>query len=334
MNTLALEWVKLDRTERFYKIDQLLNDRMLVPIQDFLDELGVSLATFKRDLEYMRDRLNAPIEWDRDAGGYRFVQPNPMSPAYSLPGLWFNAGEVHALLTMQQLLSNLEPGLLAGHIQPLQTRLKALLGSADHSAEEVEKRFRIVHAAKRHVATQFFEVVATATLRRLRLKIRHFGRQTGEDSERIVSPQQLVFYRDNWYVDTWCHLRNGIRSFSIDAIRYAELVDEKAKDVPKLQLKEVLESGYGIFSGSKVSWAKLRFTPERARWVSAERWHPDQKSSFDKDGFYLLEIPYSDDRELIMDVLKYGSSVEVVAPTALKEKVIHEVRMTLAGYKT
>lgn len=75
MNTLALEWVKLDRTERFYKIDQLLNDRMLVPIQVFLDELGVSLATFKRDLEYLRDRLNAPIEWDRDAGGYRFVQP-------------------------------------------------------------------------------------------------------------------------------------------------------------------------------------------------------------------------------------------------------------------
>ena len=95
----------------------------------------MSLATFKRDLEYMRDRLNAPIEWDRDAGGYRFVQPDPNSPAYSLPGLWFNAGEVHALLTMQQLLSNLEPGLLAGHIQPLQTRLKALLGSADHSAE-------------------------------------------------------------------------------------------------------------------------------------------------------------------------------------------------------
>ena len=175
-------------------------------------------------------------------------------------------------------------------------------------------------------------MVATATLRRLRLKIRHFGRQTGEDSERIVSPQQLVFYRDNWYVDTWCHLRNGIRSFSIDAIRYAELVDEKAKDVPKSQLKEVLESGYGIFSGSNVTWAKLRFTPERARWVSVERWHPDQKSSFDEEGFYLLDIPYSDDRELIMDMLKYGSSVEVVAPAALKNKVVQEIKMMLSGY--
>jgi len=66
--------------------------------------------------------------------------------------------------------------------------------------------------------------------------------------------------------------------------------------------------------------------------VSVERWHPDQKSSFDEEGFYLLDIPYSDDRELIMDILKYGSSVEVVAPAALKNKVVQEIKMMLSGY--
>ena len=62
----------MDRTERLYRIDRLLNDRKVVPISEFLDELEVSLATFKRDLEYLRDRFNAPVVWDRDAGGYRF----------------------------------------------------------------------------------------------------------------------------------------------------------------------------------------------------------------------------------------------------------------------
>ena len=62
----------MDRTERLYRIDRLLNDRKVVPIGEFLDELEVSLATFKRDLEYLRDRFNAPVVWDRDAGGYRF----------------------------------------------------------------------------------------------------------------------------------------------------------------------------------------------------------------------------------------------------------------------
>jgi predicted DNA-binding transcriptional regulator YafY len=322
----------MDRTERFYKIDQLLNDMTVVPLGIFLDNLGISLATFKRDLEYMRERLNAPIQWDRDNDGYRYTQPDPLAPTFALPGLWFNSGEVHALLTMQQLLSNLEPGLLAGHIKPLQARLNALLESQDHSAAEVETRFRVVHAARRQVTHQYFEVVASATLGRKQLKIRHYSRQTAEEMERVISPQQLIYYRDNWYVDSWCHLRNGIRSFSIDAIHHAELLDDKAKDIPKSKLKEVLESGYGIFSGKAVTWAKLRFSPERARWVANEQWHPQQKGTVEADGSYLLEIPYSDDRELLMDILRHGPEVEVIAPTKLRSRLQKELKAALTHY--
>ena len=320
----------MDRTERFYKIDQMLHDRSVVPVRGFLEELGISSATFKRDLEYMRERLHAPIEWDRDAGGYRFVQPDKNAPTYALPGLWFNASEVHALLSMQHLLSNLDAGMLASQIKPLQARLKALLGSADHTAEEVEKRLRIVQATKRTVSSKYFETIATATLSRKQLKLRHYSRQTGDESERIVSPQLLTYYRDNWYLDAWCHLRNDIRRFAIDAILHAELTTDKAKDIPQSKLKEVLESGYGIFSGSKVKWAKLRFTPERARWVAAEQWHPQQKGGIEPDGSYLLEIPYTDDRELLMDILKHGADVEVVAPDTLRQRVQDEIsRMTV-----
>ena len=324
----------MDRTERFYKIDQLLNDMTVVPLATFLEDLGVSLATFKRDLEYMRDRLNAPIQWDRENSGYRYIQPDPLAPTFALPGLWFNSGEVHALLTMQQLLSNLEPGLLAGHIKPLQARLNALLESQDHSAAEVETRFRIVHAARRKVTHQYFEVVASATLGRKRLKIRHYSRETAKETERTISPQQLVYYRDNWYVDSWCHLREGIRSFAIDAVHYAEILGDKAKEVSKPKLKEVLESGYGIFSGQSVTWARLRFSPERARWVANEQWHSQQKGKFESDGSYLLEIPYSDDRELLMDILRHGSEVVVIAPEKLRIRIHQELRSTLEIYQT
>ena len=322
----------MDRTERFYKIDQLLNEKIVVSIETFLDDLGVSLATFKRDLEYMRERLHAPIMWDRDAGGYRYTQPDPLAPTFALPGLWFNSGEVHALITMQQLLSNLEPGLLAGHIKPLQARLNALLESQDHSAAEVETRFRIVHAARRQVTHQYFELVATATLSRKRLKVSHYSRETGEETERVISPQQLVYYRDNWYVDSWCHLRNGIRSFSIDAITNAEILKEKTKEVSRSKLKEALENGYGIFSGKAVTWARLRFSSERARWVSKEQWHPQQKGKFEEDGSYLLEVPFSDNRELIMDILRHGSEVEIISPQKLRKRVAQELKSALKYY--
>jgi len=107
----------MDRTERFYKIDSLLQGGKAVPVERMLRELEVSLATFKRDLEYMRDRFHAPIVWDREARGYHFAAtaaartPGPPGterlpvraegPRFELPGLWFNASEIRALLTMQ-----------------------------------------------------------------------------------------------------------------------------------------------------------------------------------------------------------------------------------------
>jgi len=108
----------MDRTERFYKIDQLLQPGRPVAFARLQDALGVSKATLKRDLEYMRSRLNAPIEWDREARGYRFVE-RKHGPRYELPGLWFSPQEAYALLAMQHLLVNLQPGLLEGHVEPL-----------------------------------------------------------------------------------------------------------------------------------------------------------------------------------------------------------------------
>lgn len=312
----------MDRTERFYRIDQLLNERRFATFAQLQEELGVSRATLKRDLQYLRDRMNAPIVFDRDAGGYRFDTPPSHAPRYELPGLWFNASEIHALLTMQHLLEDVQPGLLGPHIAPLLARLKTLLGSRDDAPEEVSRRIRILHAAKRRMDLKYFEVLASALLKRQRLLLRHYNRQTGEELEREVSPQRLVYYRDNWYLDAWCHLRKGIRSFAVDAIRHAAISERKAKAVAERELDAVLGAGYGIFGGSKVQWATLRFTPARARWVATEEWHPQQKTRFEADGSYLMEIPYSAEPELLMDILRHVPEVTVVKPASLRRQLV------------
>ena len=323
----------MDRTERFYKIEQLLNDRRSVSMVTLIEELGISRATVKRDIEYMRDRLNAPITWDRALRGYCFDRSLPNASKYNLPGLWFNDQEIIALLTMYQLLSNLGNGLLTPHIKPLLARLNALLGSQDDSADEIRQRIRILHMAARTERPEYFEAVASATIRRRRLKIAYHARSSDEVTEREVSPQRLVHYRDNWYLDGWCHLRNGLRSFSVDAIKAAELLDRVARPVAEKTLNEVLESSYGIFSGKADKRARVRFTPKQARWVASEQWHPEQVSQFEKDGSYLLEFPYHNDGELIMDILRYGDDVEVLGPAALRRKVKQRLEAAAARYK-
>jgi predicted DNA-binding transcriptional regulator YafY len=319
----------MDRTERFYRIQQLLRQNRTVPVQRFLRELEISLATFKRDLEYMRSRLNIPIEWDREIGGYRFDKAVGVQ---ELPGLWFSDPEIYALLTMQRLLENLEPGLLGPHVAPLLERLKAAIGSADHPTEEVQRRIRILHLAKRTIPLRHFQLAAKALLERKRLRITYYTRARDEETRRDISPQRLAYYRENWYLDAWCHLRQDIRSFAVDAIREAAMLDEEAREVGERELDEVLASGYGIFSGRDVQWASLRFTPERARWVATEQWHPQQRSRFDADGSYVLELPYSDHRELVMDILKHGPAVEVLGPEDLRRKVREALGAALELY--
>ena len=321
----------MDRLERFYKIDRLLKERRQVSFADFKRELGMSPASVKRDLAYMRDRFNAPIEYDRDANGYRFGAPRS-GPRYELPGLWFNASEVLALLTTLRMLGELQPGMLEKELGALRERLRSILGSGDHSWQEVQKRIRIFQPERREPKSAHFSLIAAAVLRRSRLWIRHYNRKRDEETEREISPQRLVHYRDNWYVDAWCHLRDDLRSFAVDAIRDSVLKDARAKEVSEAQLDEHLGSGYGIFAGRQVEWAKLRFTPEAARWVSAQSWHPKQRATFEEDGSYVLEVPYAEDAELLMEVLKYGADAEVLAPERLRERAAQALAKAALRY--
>lgn len=323
----------MNRTERFYKIHRLLTQNRHVPVARFLKELEVSLATFKRDIEFMRSRHHAPIAWDREHNGYCFTKPLEHAPKYELPGLWFNPSEIHALLTMERLLEGIDPGILGPRLDPLRQRLRELLESGDHSVDEVRRRIKVLAMARRPVAADGFELAATALLRRKRIFMRYRSRASAEDTEREVSPQRLVHYRENWYLDAWCHLREGLRSFSMDCVQDAELRDGEALEIPDAELDEVLGSGYGIFSGREVQWAKLRFSPSAARWVASEAWHPRQRAEVAEDGSYVLEVPYSDDRELLQDILKYGADVEVLEPASLRQRVQEAIFAAMRVYR-
>ncbi len=323
----------MSQLERFHRIQDLLASRTVVSKADFLRELEISPATFKRDLEQLRDRFNAPIEYDRDNNGYRLSKKGNAGPRFELPGLWFNPSEVHALLTMLELLKGLDPGILARHVDPLRTRLLAILEEGDASARQVSDRIRIVRMAARGMKPEFFQHAASATLKRHRLAITFWSRSNDETTDRVISPQRLVFYRGNWYLDAWCHLRNDIRSFALDGIREAKALADSAKSVAEKDLNDFLASSYGIFAGRPKAWAKLHFSKTAARWVSYEKWHSQQRARHESDGSYILEVPYSDDTELVMDILKFGPDCRVVEPKELAQKVAARAKATAAQYR-
>jgi len=213
-------------------IEMLIRNRGCVSFADLIGELGVSRATLKRDLEYLRARMDAPIVYDRFDNGYKLdADPRDQRQVkHELPGVWFSEREIHALLTMHQLIQGLdEGGVLARHLQPLLDKLHGMLGASDANAKELMKRVKIMSTAHRPVASKHFELIGSALTRRQRVQMSYYVRTRKQHMQRTVSPQRLVHYRNTWYLDAWCHASDGLRRFALDAIREATLLEQRAE---------------------------------------------------------------------------------------------------------
>lgn len=321
----------MDRYERILTLHRLLkNARYPVPLPRLLDELACSRATLYRDVAFLRDALGAPLD---SAGGEQaaFSYAEGEGDRFELPGLWLTSEELAAILALNELIARSDPGVLAGALAPFKSRIEQLMAGRTQGNLPLE-RIRVVPYGARKLDEHAFRTVAGAVLQRRRLTFSYRARTTDNDNVRHVSPQRLTHYRDNWYLDTFDHDRDGLRSFAVDRIREAHMQDAPAQDVDAAELDVTLAASYGIFSGAPKAWATLHFSAHAARWVADEHWHSEQQGSWLPDGRYELRLPYSSSRELLRDVMKYGADAEVVAPTALREEMKIQLQLAQGMY--
>lgn len=186
----------MDRLQRIYKLHRIIASRRHPVSRATLEqELECSRATVNRIIQEMRLYFNAPLEYDREHSGYFYNTKG--GKTFELPGVWFNAAELHALLTTQQLLEQMQPGLLDSHLRPLRERVEKLLAAGQHDSGEIARRVRILRMAGRNVEPGNFQAVTGALLQRKHLAIRYHSRSDDAETQREISPQRLAHYRDN-----------------------------------------------------------------------------------------------------------------------------------------
>jgi len=319
----------LSRFDRIYKIhDILCNARHPVAMKVFMDELEASRNTITRDFEYLRDSLGAPLEYCREQNGHRYA---PDAPVFELPGFWMSPAELYALLACGQLLDNVQPGLISSRLAPLKSKIRDLLGETGHDAQAIDDRIHIQPVQIRNANHQMFDLVAQATLSEKCLTFHYQPRGEGGGKQRTVHPQRLLHYRSNWYLLAYCEEAEALRLFSLDRINLADIADTPARPMPEQELETFSNAGFGIFGGEPKATAHLRFSHHAARWVAEEQWHRNQKWEWQDDGYH-LHVPYADERELVMEVLRYGADVEVLGPRELREEVAERIRVMAGIY--
>lgn len=321
----------MDKLERIYQLQKILRARR-TPIsrQRLEEQLDCSRATLTRLLRQCRDYLHIPIQFDPELKGYYLEQNN--NDVMELPGFWFSSAEIHALMISRRLLAGLKPGLFEADLAPLRERMESLLQHKRAGSPEIFERVRILAMTPRDVQLKDFQRIADALINRHKLRIQYSSRSTEEITERWISPQRLVYYRDNWYVDAWCHLRDELRTFSADRMNLAE-IGERARDLCDDELDKHFTHTYGIFGGAATNRAVIRFSEHAARWVSDEQWHPDQTSRVLSDGGWELTVPYGQPEELVRDILKFGADAEVLEPKSLRKMVREKLVSALNKYQ-
>ncbi|MEW6166872.1 MAG: WYL domain-containing protein [Pseudomonadota bacterium] len=323
----------MDQFDRVFKLHQLLRDRATgVSVERLLEELKdhgleCTKSTLKRTLRDLRDRFHMPLVNDRQRGGYLYDGDG----IYELPGLWFTAQELSALLVLEEALALQPLGLLSETLKPFRGKIHRLLQTAGVGIPGWHSRLRLTRMNARTAGTHF-AVIAEALARRQQLRIDYHARSDDRMAPRLVSPQRLTLYRDNWYLDAWCHQRNDLRTFALDRIVAAEPLDQPADDIAEEQLDSILATSYGIFAGAPTATAVLRFTPHAARWVAAETWHPQQHDTPSDDGGLIRRLPFHRSEELVMDLLRHGADVEVLEPDSLRREVAQRLRAAAALY--
>lgn len=322
----------MNKFDRIYELHTLLHSRRYpIAMRELEERMECSRPTVKRIIRKLRDEQGAPVRFDRKHNGY--ILDRTDIDQFELPGLWFSLAELQSLLTVHDLLSRMQPGLLRRELSLFRQRIESILHNKNVATGEVSRRFRFHSVGARACLPENFHTVASATLQRRKIDLRYHNRAEDCLSSRVVSPQRLIYYRDNWYLDTWCHRSEDFRTLALDRIRDLVVLDDAAREIPDEELDRHYSAAFGIFSGPATQTAILHFTPQRARWVAEEQWHPDQQGHRLDDGSYELRLPYGDPRELVLDILRYGPDVKVIAPEGLCREVKKRLAAALRQYE-
>lgn len=318
----------MDKFSRIYMMHKMLRqNRYPVSMERLCEKLECSERTVQRIRSQLVNTFNAPIAFDSELKGYQYTDD-----LFELPGIWFNSSEMIAILAMRDVLQQIEPGFFREEFKQLQKNINKLVKTGSDESD-ISERLRLIPIANRKVNAQVFQTLASALIRRKQLIVEYQSRSRGSELlGRRISPQRMIRYRDNWYLDCFCHLRDNYRTFALEQIQLAQEVNAAAKEIPKALLDAHTGDSYGIFSGKSDQTAVLQFNALRAQWVSHETWHPKQIGKYLNDGSYQLEIPYKHSEELVMDILRYGPDVKVVSPDSLQFEIKKKLRETLAIY--
>ena len=307
---------------RIWTIYTLIKNRQYPDCRKLAAKLEVSPRTIERDIEQLRDQMQAPIEYDRLRRGYYFTKD------FSMPMPRLTEGEIISLFLGLKLMSQMEGLTYKTELGSLREKLECLLGSdGKFSGPELEEfiSFDIepLRGEDWRVA-EYLSELRRAARECLMVKMCYRSMSREKQLERVVHPYHLRFREGAWYLFGFCSLRNEVRTFAVDRIGDLEVLDEKFEYPADFNLGKYLEGVWGIIRGEPYQVA-IKLDPFQARWIRERPLRDGESLEELTDGGVVFKAEVSGLTEIKQWVLSFGGHAEVLEPEELRREIRQEV---------
>jgi predicted DNA-binding transcriptional regulator YafY len=313
--------------ERFIWFDHKVKSKKYPNTTSLSKQFEVSIKTAQRDIEFMRDRLNCPLVYDKTRKGYFYE-----SDTFSLPLVYLSSEELSSLLIARKFLKDISERYIGDEISSVVQKITAILQKhmADGNMIDDALSFQLIEYSP--TPEEVFKTVLEGCLKRRSLTFSYSSPAYNKAILRTVDPYHLLNYMGTWHLIAYCHMRRNIRNFVFNRMKNLTILDQTFTMPSSFNIKEHLQSGFGIYKGKSIRAVTLKFSPLKSRWVAGQIWHKDQKVKLLKDGSFELTFPVANFAEIAMEVLKHGAGVEVIKPKALREIIKKEAKQIAKIY--
>jgi predicted DNA-binding transcriptional regulator YafY len=296
---------------------------------DLAARFEVGVRTAYRDLDFLRDELRTPIEYDRARGSWWLTEPTA-----PLPSIVLSEGELVAIYFAEKVLRQYRGTPYEKDVASAFRKLQAQM-----TEDVVVKPDRILSFMELDPGPLpeadpgvFREVLAGLTRGR-RLVIRYASASSGHTLDRAVDPYRVLNFRGEWYLVAWDERRRAVRDFALHRIRKVTVTGEPSRPSSGFDIKKYMADAFHLEKGGQPADVAVRFAPRQARWIRERRWHRSARVQERLDGGCVLRMRVAVTSELVRWVLQYGPEAEVLAPKRLRREVADRLSEAIASYR-
>jgi proteasome accessory factor B len=308
------------------RIHQALQSGKFPNASTFARELEVSTKSIHRDLEFMRDRLDLPIEYDSHRVGYHYTEE-----VNAFPTMQITEGELFALIVAEKALQQYRG---TSFEKPLLSAIKkmeqALPDTISLNLAEVEQTISFRTRAEQILNLEIFDALAKATAHRQQLELTYRKPGSKQTETRLVDPYHLANINGEWYLFAYDHARKDIRTFVPARIQSVKQTGKTFARPEKFSLDKRLRDSFGVHSGHGEYEVVIRFNAHAADYIREKKWHESQQLRELKNGGVELRLKLSSLVEIERWILSWGGDAVVVKPRELAESIRASARKILA----